>query len=105
VHGVEDVLEPQPQLLARATVVVDGLEQCAQIGDLHHAIAAGTMTAGDVHATLAEVVAGSKPGRSSDAEITVFDSSGMAVLDVAAAIRIYELARARGAGLGCRFAE
>jgi ornithine cyclodeaminase/alanine dehydrogenase-like protein (mu-crystallin family) len=94
--------ELQPQLLARASVVVDGLEQCAQIGDLHHAIAAGAMTASDVHATLAEVVAGSKPGRRSDAEITVFDSTGMAVLDVAAAVRIYELACARGVGLACR---
>jgi len=97
--------ELQPQLLARASVVVDGLEQCAQIGDLHHAIAAGAMTASDVHATLAEVVAGSKPGRRSDAEITIFDSTGMAVLDVAAAVHIYELARARGAGLACRFSE
>ena len=97
--------ELQPQLLARATVVVDGLEQCAQIGDLHHAIAAGAMTAADVHATLAEVVAGSKPGRRNATEITVFDSTGMAVLDVAAAIRIYELARGRGAGLGGRFGE
>ena len=97
--------ELQPQLLARATVVVDGLEQCAQIGDLHHAIAAGAMTAADVHATLAEVVAGSKPGRRNATEITAFDSTGMAVLDVAAAIRIYELARGRGAGLACRFGE
>lgn len=97
--------ELQPQLLARASVVVDGLEQCAQIGDLHHAIAAGEMTASDVHATLAEVVAGSKPGRRSDAEITVFDSTGMAVLDVAAAVRIYQVARARGAGLACRLAQ
>lgn len=97
--------ELRPQLLATASVVVDGLEQCAQIGDLHHAIAVGAMTASDVHATLAEVVAGSKPGRRDDAEITVFDSSGMAALDVAAAAHIYELAVARGAGVPCRFAE
>jgi alanine dehydrogenase len=55
--------ELQPQLLANASVVVDGLEQCAQIGDLHHAITVGAMTARDVHATLAEVVAETKPGR------------------------------------------
>jgi len=88
---------------ARASVLVDGLEQRARIGDLHHAIAAGAMTASDVHATLAEVVAGSKPGRRSDAEITIFDSTGMAVLDLAAAVRIDELACARGVGPPCRF--
>jgi ornithine cyclodeaminase/alanine dehydrogenase-like protein (mu-crystallin family) len=97
--------ELQPQLLACASVVVDGLEQCAQIGDLHHAIAAGAMSVSDVHATLAEVVAGSKPGRRGDTEVTVFDSTGMAVLDVAAAVRIYELARARGGGQPCRFSD
>ncbi len=97
--------ELQPQLLACASVVVDGLEQCLQIGDLQHAIAAGAMTARDVHATLAEVVTGNKPGRRNDDEITVFDSTGMAVLDVAAAVRIHELARAHGAGLSCRFSE
>jgi alanine dehydrogenase len=97
--------ELQPQLLANASVVVDGLEQCAQIGDLHHAIAVGAITASDVHATLAEVVAETKPGRRSDAEITVFDSSGMAVLDVAAAVHIYLRALASGVGLPCRFSE
>jgi ornithine cyclodeaminase/alanine dehydrogenase-like protein (mu-crystallin family) len=97
--------ELQPQLLANASVVVDGLEQCAQIGDLHHAITVGAMTARDVHATLAEVVAETKPGRRSDAEITVFDSSGMAVLDVAAAVHIYLRALASGVGLPCRFSE
>ncbi len=97
--------ELEPSLMAGATVVVDGLEQCAQSGDLHHAIAAGTMTAGGVHATLAEVVGGSKPGRRDAEEITVFDSTGMAVLDVAAAIRIHERARANGAGLACRLGE
>jgi len=93
-----------PALMARASVVVDGLEQCAEIGDLHHAIAAGAMSSASVHATLAEVVAGRKPGRRDKEEITIFDSTGMAVLDVAAAMHIYERARSRGAGLACRFA-
>ena len=95
--------ELEPHLLASARVVVDGLEQCAQIGDLHHAMAAGAMTAGDVHATLAEVVTETRPGRRSDAEITVFDCTGMAVLDAAAAVHIYRRALASGVGLSCRF--
>ena len=72
-------------------VVTDVLEQCAAIGDLHHALAAGVMTRGDVHAELAELVpAASRPGRRTAEEITVFDSTGTALQDVAAAAVVYE---------------
>ncbi len=68
------------------------------MGDLHHAIEAGAMAAADVHAELAELVAGARPGRTDDAQITLFDSTGTAVQDVAAAVRIYQRARAAGVG-------
>jgi alanine dehydrogenase len=90
--------ELQPELLARARVVVDSLEQCALMGDLHHAIEKGVMTSGDVYAELAEVVAGRKPGRTSDEEITIFDSTGVALEDVAAAVIVYEKAIRSGVG-------
>jgi alanine dehydrogenase len=73
-------------------VVVDILEQAATSGDLHHAIAAGVMTRADVRAELGEVVAGRKRGRLSDDEIVVFDSTGTALQDVAAAAAVYEKA-------------
>jgi alanine dehydrogenase len=84
--------EIDPALLAASTVVVDLLDQCATMGDLHHALAAGVMTPADVHAELGEVVAGHKPGRRSDDEIIVFDSTGTALQDVAAAALVYERA-------------
>jgi ornithine cyclodeaminase/alanine dehydrogenase-like protein (mu-crystallin family) len=93
--------EIQPALMARAQVVVDVLEQAVVMGDLHHAIAAGTMTAQDVHADLGAIVAGRRPGRQDAAAITLFDSSGTGVQDVAAAARAYELARERGLGVRC----
>jgi len=89
----EDKQELDPRLLASSKVVADVLEQCAEIGDLHHAIAAGLMQRGDVHAELAEVVAGKKAGRTSQEEITIFDSTGTALQDVAAAAVVYERAR------------
>ena len=58
-----DKQELHPGLLAGSRVVVDVLAQCAEMGDLHHALAAGVLARGDVHAELAEVVAGRKPGR------------------------------------------
>jgi alanine dehydrogenase len=90
--------ELEPELVASATLVVDVLEQCAEIGELQHALAAGLMTRAQVHAELADVVAGRRPGRTHDEEITVFDSSGTALEDVAAAIAVYEAARAKGRG-------
>ena len=81
--------EIDPQLLANAKLVTDLTAQAASIGDLHHAIAAGVMTKEDVHAELGEIVAGRKPGRASDEEITVFDSTGTGLQDVAAAIAAY----------------
>jgi alanine dehydrogenase len=93
-----DKSEIHPDLMARATVVTDILAQCATMGDLHHAIAAGRMTLEAVHAELGELVAGRRVGRSSEDEITLFDSSGTGVQDVAAAARAFELARERGVG-------
>ena len=90
--------ELAPELVASATLVVDVLEQCAEIGELHHALAAGLMRREDVHAELADVVAGRRPGRTRDDEITLFDSSGTALQDVAAAIAVYEKARLTGRG-------
>jgi len=91
--------ELEPALLASATLVVDVLEQCAEIGELQHVLAAGLMTRADVHGELSDVVAGRRPGRSRDDEITVFDSSGTALQDVAAAVAVYETARATGRGI------
>jgi alanine dehydrogenase len=91
--------EVEPALLASATLVVDVLEQCAQIGDLHHALTAGVMTRDGVHAELGDVVAGRRPGRTRADEITIFDSSGTALQDVAAAIAVYEKARMSGRGM------
>jgi alanine dehydrogenase len=90
--------EIDPELLAVSTVVTDLLEQCATIGDLHHALAAGVMTRADVHAELGEVVAGSKRGRVADEEIVIFDSTGTALQDVAAAALVYERAVAERRG-------
>jgi ornithine cyclodeaminase/alanine dehydrogenase-like protein (mu-crystallin family) len=90
--------ELDPRIFTRARIVVDSLDQCALIGDLHHAIAAGLVSRDDVHASIEEVVEGTKPGRTSADEVTVFDSTGTALEDVAAAAAVYEKALATGRG-------
>jgi alanine dehydrogenase len=91
--------ELEPALLAASTVVVDLLEQCAHMGDLHHALEAGVMTRESVHAELAEIVSGQKPDRQSVEEIAIFDSTGTALQDVATAWMVYQRAITERVGI------
>lgn len=97
-----DKSEIAPDLMAKARVVVDSLDQCVAMGDLRHAIAAGRMSRADAHAELADVVTGARPGRTDAREIWVYDSTGTAVQDVACAALAFERARTEGIGLSIR---
>lgn len=90
--------EIAPSLMAAAAVVVDALDQCLRMGDLHHAIKAGATTPERVRGELADIIAGARPGRRSAEEIVVFDSTGTALQDVASAALAYERATALGRG-------
>jgi ornithine cyclodeaminase/alanine dehydrogenase-like protein (mu-crystallin family) len=94
-----DKQELEPALLAAGRLVVDVLEQCVAMGELAHALRAGVLTRAQVAAELGQVVAGLRPGRESPDEIVVFDSTGTAIQDVAAAALAYERAVAAGRGL------
>jgi ornithine cyclodeaminase/alanine dehydrogenase-like protein (mu-crystallin family) len=94
-----DKQELDPALMQGNKVVVDILEQCATIGELHHALEKGLMTTADAHAELGEVIAGKKPGRASEEEIIIFDSTGTALQDAAAAAIVYEKALNEGQGM------
>ena len=91
----ENKRELDPQLVARSRVIVDDLQQCAAMGELHHALDAGLVTASHVAGDLAAVVAGRVAGRQNEREITIFDSTGTALEDVAAAALVFD--RAAGA--------
>jgi ornithine cyclodeaminase len=91
--------ELEPAALARADkVVVDRLDQCLRLGELHHAVEAGLLAAGDVWAELGELAAGVKPGRQSDDEITVADLTGVGIQDAAVANVVVAEAVRRSAG-------
>jgi ornithine cyclodeaminase/alanine dehydrogenase-like protein (mu-crystallin family) len=96
--------EIAPSLMARATVVADNVDQCLAMGDLHHAVAAGMMTATEVHGDLGDILIGAKPGRTDVDEIIVFDSTGTAIQDVASAALVFERAAAAGIGTSFDFA-
>jgi ornithine cyclodeaminase/alanine dehydrogenase-like protein (mu-crystallin family) len=83
-------------LMKASCVIVDSVPQASTMGDLHHAIAAGGMKATDVRGELADLAVGRVAGRASRNERWVFDSTGLAIQDLAAAEMIYERARAVG---------
>jgi alanine dehydrogenase len=94
----EEKQELDPLLFRGTRIVADILEQSATIGDLHHALEKDVLRRSDVYAELGEIVAGRKAGRFSNDEITIFDSTGMALQDAAAAALVYERATEGGAG-------
>jgi ornithine cyclodeaminase len=86
--------ELEPACLGRADlVVVDRYGQCAAFGELKHALEAGLLTRDDVHGELGAIVAGAKPGRTSDAQITIADLTGVGFQDTAIASAAFEWLR------------
>jgi ornithine cyclodeaminase/alanine dehydrogenase-like protein (mu-crystallin family) len=82
-----------------ALIVTDSLEQARiECGDLVAAMAEGVVRWEDVH-ELGEVVAGRLPGRLREDAITLFESQGVAMEDVAVAARLVTRARERGVGI------
>jgi ornithine cyclodeaminase len=75
----------------------------AESGDYLLAQADGLVGADHLRAELGEVLTGAKPGRTSDAEITLFESLGLAVEDLAAAMTAYQQAASAGAGQWVEF--
>jgi ornithine cyclodeaminase len=99
-----DKQELDPNLLARADMLIaDQLSQCAEFGEIHHAITAGILTLDDVSGELGEVVVGRVAGRTTENQIIVCDLTGVGVQDAAIAGLVLE--KARLSGLGWQQAE
>lgn len=101
----EEKQEIDPVLLSKNKVVTDSTDQCASIGELHHAIISGMMAKGNVHGELGEIIARAKPGRERDDEVIIFDSTGTALQDVAAAAIVYEKALRQNVGYSIDFGK
>ena len=88
--------ELEPSILKEATVVVDDLTQASHSGEINVPIQKGFYSADEVYGTLAEVIVGRKKGRIDSKAITVFDSTGIAVEDIAVAKLLFEKAQQAG---------
>lgn len=91
--------ELDSQLLTRAKVVVDDIVQASHSGEVNVPLSSGIISSKDIYCELGEIIAGVKTGRVSDDEITVFDSTGLAIQDLATANLVYERAVEKGIGM------
>lgn len=90
--------ELEPQILKRSKIVVDDMEQACHSGEVNVPLERGVLRREEIYGELGEIVAGKKPGRISSGEITIFDSTGLAIQDLAVAALVYRRARERGLG-------
>jgi ornithine cyclodeaminase/alanine dehydrogenase len=90
--------ELDPQILKDGRIVVDEPEQSLHGGELNVPVQQGLLSERDIAATLGRVLAGEAQPRRSAEDITIFDSTGLAIQDVAVAAAVYERAKARGMG-------
>jgi alanine dehydrogenase len=90
--------ELAPGILTAAKLVIDDYEQCTHSGEINVPWSEGLLDEADIYAELGEIVAGERPGRTAEDGVTVFDSTGLAIQDVAAAHAVYERATANDNG-------
>jgi len=91
--------ELDPKILQRARIFVDDIRQCRTDGEINVPLREGLIKERDIAGEIGEVIAGRKPGRVSDSEITLFDSTGIALQDSATVPLEYERAVAAGVGV------
>ena len=89
--------ELDPRILVDAKVIIDDWEQATESGEVNVPLHRGDYRREQIHGTIGEVLAGKKSGRQGD-EITIFDSTGLAIQDLALARHIYAQAEERRLG-------
>lgn len=97
--------ELESHLMEKAKIFIDCWDQASHSGEINIPVHEGIIRRNDIHARIGDVVNGAKTGRESDKEITVFDSTGLAVQDVVTAWNIREKALKMGVGQKINFLE
>jgi alanine dehydrogenase len=91
--------ELDSKILQRARIFVDDIRQCRTDGEINVPLAQGIIKEQDIIGEIGKVITGKKTGRISDADITIFDSTGIALQDSATIPLEYERAVAAGVGV------
>lgn len=91
--------ELEGSLLTRARIFVDDIRQCRTDGEINVPLSGGLITEDDIAGEIGEVITGRKKGRTSDEEITIFDSTGIALQDSATVPLEFKRAMEKGVGI------
>jgi alanine dehydrogenase len=91
--------ELDPEIFPVAKVVVDSMDQCLYLGECQHAFDRGLITRDSLHGEIGELITGRKPGRENSLEVTIFDTSGVAIQDLATAGLAVSMAKEKGVGV------
>jgi alanine dehydrogenase len=91
--------ELDARIVQRARIFVDDIRQCRTDGEINVPLAEGLISEEQIAGEIGEVVTGRKPGRTSDSEVTLFDSTGIALQDSATVPLEFERAVAAGVGV------
>jgi alanine dehydrogenase len=90
--------ELDPALLKRARIIVDEWEQASHGGEISVPFSRGELKKENVAGSLPDVVSGALKGRTSHDEVTIFDSTGLAIEDIAVASLVYDKAVEKNIG-------
>jgi ornithine cyclodeaminase/alanine dehydrogenase len=101
-HGKQEL---DPEIFRNAKIVNDSILQCTSKGETWHPLQRQIIARDDIHGEIGEILLGRKPGRENDQEITIFDSTGMAIQDNTTATKIYRNALEGGVGTYFSFFE
>ncbi|MEM3018446.1 MAG: alanine dehydrogenase [Candidatus Bathyarchaeia archaeon] len=90
--------ELDPAILKRSKVVIDDWDQAWHSGEINVPVSKGLIDRSDIHGELGEIIVGKKKGRASPREVTVFDSTGLAIQDTVVAKLVYKKATEKKIG-------
>ncbi|SEM43461.1 ornithine cyclodeaminase [Paenisporosarcina quisquiliarum] len=90
--------EIESEILSRASIYVDDMEHCVQVGEIELPLKQGIITESNISGEIGDLILGKIKGRSNDEEVTVFDATGMALLDLYTAKIALQAAEEKGLG-------
>ena len=97
--------ELDSHIMQKAKIFIDCWDQASHSGEINIPVHEGLVRQSDIMGKIGDVIIGAVPGRTSDEEITVFDSTGLAVQDIVTAWNVYEKALQKGVGQKMNFLE
>jgi len=91
--------EIESEIMSKASIYVDDMEHCVQVGEIELPLKQGIITESNITGEIGDLILGKIKGRSNYEQITVFDATGMALLDLYTAKIALQTAEEKGLGI------